>query len=127
MAGLGAVFDSDVVIDFLHGVLPARDELFRYSDTYISGITWVEAQVKVPAHAAEAVAAALGSNFKVIPIDQAVLAETLNVRRRYKLKLPDAIILASARTRGLTLVTRNTKEFPPTLPGIRIPYTLKTP
>jgi predicted nucleic acid-binding protein len=36
----------------------------------------------------------------------------------------DAIILASALTRGRVLITRNTKDFPAEMPGIRIPYTL---
>jgi len=40
------------------------------------------------------------------------------------LRSPDAIILASAQIRGRVLVTRNIKDFPAAMPGIRIPYTL---
>lgn len=36
----------------------------------------------------------------------------------------DAIILATALTRGRVLVTRNIKDFPAEMPGIRVPYTL---
>jgi predicted nucleic acid-binding protein len=45
-------------------------------------------------------------------------------RERPRLKLPDAIILATAQTRGRVLVTRNTKDFPAEMPGIRVPYVL---
>jgi predicted nucleic acid-binding protein len=126
MAGIAAVFDSDIVIDFLNGVEDARTELLRYTDAYISCITWVETQVKVPAPLADDVLAAINSNFKVIPIDQPVLADALALRRQHKIKLPDALIWASARTKQLTLVTRNSKDFSEKLPGIRIPYRLDT-
>ena len=36
----------------------------------------------------------------------------------------DAIILATAQVNGAILVTRNSKDFPANMPGIRIPYTV---
>jgi predicted nucleic acid-binding protein len=39
-----------------------------------------------------------------------------------KIRVPDAIILATARVESLLLVTRNTRDFPADLPGIRVPY-----
>ena len=39
-------------------------------------------------------------------------------------KLPDALILATARDREITLLTRNTKDFPEDDPNIRVPYRL---
>ena len=41
-----------------------------------------------------------------------------------RLKLPDAYVLATAQVSGAILITRNTKDFPAEMPGIRIPYTL---
>jgi hypothetical protein len=38
------------------------------------------------------------------------------------MKLPDAIIWASAQANAMLLVTRNTKDFPATDPGVRVPY-----
>jgi hypothetical protein len=40
------------------------------------------------------------------------------------MRLPDAIIWASAQKENALLVSRNTKDFPVDAPGIRIPYTL---
>ena len=38
------------------------------------------------------------------------------------MKLPDAIVWASARRQGRLLVSRNTKDFPAGDPGVRHPY-----
>ena len=38
--------------------------------------------------------------------------------------LADALTLAAAQTAGKILITRNTKDFPAEMPGIRVPYTL---
>ncbi len=45
-------------------------------------------------------------------------------RERPRLKSPDAIMLATSQIRGRVLITRDTKDFPAAMPGIRIPYTL---
>jgi hypothetical protein len=37
--------------------------------------------------------------------------------------LPNAYILATAQVNGAILVTRNTADFPATMPGVRVPYT----
>jgi predicted nucleic acid-binding protein len=46
------------------------------------------------------------------------------LRLKRKLRLPDAIILASARVNGWMLLTRNTRDFDPRWPEIREPYRL---
>lgn len=40
------------------------------------------------------------------------------------MRLPDAIIWASAQSQGALLVTRNSNDYPPEEPGIRVPYRL---
>ena len=48
----------------------------------------------------------------VIPLDDAVIKQTILLRRQYKrLKLGDAIIVATAIAYGLTIITRNTNDF----------------
>jgi predicted nucleic acid-binding protein len=51
-----------------------------------------------------------------------VVREAITLRREQKLKLPDAIIWASARLNQALLVTCNTKDFDHRDAGIRIPY-----
>ncbi len=60
--------------------------------------------------------------FRVHPVDKGVAERAVDIRRREKIRLPDAIIWATAQHLGLLLVTRNTRDFPTRNPGIRIPY-----
>jgi predicted nucleic acid-binding protein len=41
-----------------------------------------------------------------------------------RIKLMDAMVLATAQVNGAILITRNTKDFPAEMTGIRVPYTL---
>ena len=40
------------------------------------------------------------------------------------MKLLDAYVLATAQVNNAILITRNTKDFPANMPGIRVPYTI---
>ena len=63
--------------------------------------------------------------FGVDELDEEIALRAAALRRELRrLRSPDAIILATAQLRGRTLVTRNTKDFPAGMPGIRVPYTI---
>jgi hypothetical protein len=47
----------------------------------------------------------------VIELEQAIKIKTADIRKQHKIKLPDAIIAATAVVYDLTLITRNTKDF----------------
>ncbi len=120
---VGALFDTNILIDYLGGRLEARRELERYSETGISIITWMEVLVGAKPDTEIATKQFLRS-FDVVPIDEAVAERAVALRQQYRMRLPDAIIWASADTRRMLLVTRNTKDFPAHMPGIRVPYTI---
>ena len=44
-------------------------------------------------------------------IDEQIAEKTIEVRKKYGLKLPDAFIAATALVKNLILVTRNEKDF----------------
>ncbi len=48
---------------------------------------------------------------RVFELDTNVVNTTIQLRKNRRIKLPDAIIAATAIVYGLTLVTRNTKDF----------------
>lgn len=52
----------------------------------------------------------IGDSF-VIGLEQAIKDKTIEIRKHYHLKLPDAIIASSAIVYDLHLITRNTKDF----------------
>ncbi len=47
----------------------------------------------------------------IYPMDDTIVDKTIEVRCLYKIKLPDAIIAATALVTELTVITRNTKDF----------------
>jgi len=50
-------------------------------------------------------------NSRIFSLDDEIVDKTIEVRRKYKLKLPDAIIAATAMVNNLILVTHNKKDF----------------
>jgi predicted nucleic acid-binding protein len=118
-----ALFDTNILIDYLNGIAQAAGELERYDDRCISIITWMEVLIGAKPELAAATRDFLDS-FAHVDIDEAVAERAVVLRQKYKIKLPDAIIWASADANSALLVTRNTKDFPAEAPGIRIPYKL---
>ncbi|GAA4786188.1 hypothetical protein GCM10023231_12650 [Olivibacter ginsenosidimutans] len=47
----------------------------------------------------------------IIQFNHEIVDETIRLRKKYKIKLPDAIIAASTLTTGCTLITHNLKDF----------------
>ncbi len=46
----------------------------------------------------------------------------VELQQSRRIRLPDALIWATAQVHGLLLVTRNTRDFPADDPGVRVPY-----
>lgn len=124
----GFTFDSNILIDALAGFSQARREISRANEVYgrawISRMVWVEVMSKGEIDALQVTERFL-SGFVIEDVDAEIASRAAALRReRKKLRSPDALILATAQLRGRVLVTRNTKDFPAEMPGIRVPYTL---
>ncbi len=117
-----AVFDTNILIDYLSGSTKAKSELDSFEDIYISLVTWMEILVGAAEGAEESEIREFLNRFRVAPVDERVAERAVAIRRSQKLRLPDAIIWATAQQLGILLVTRNTRDFPAKHPGIRVPY-----
>ncbi|MGA2052017.1 MAG: type II toxin-antitoxin system VapC family toxin [Opitutales bacterium] len=117
-----AVFDSDVLIDYLLGQPKARVELQKYDQRLISVVSWTEVMIGAKNADENRRCRDFLAAFSVVPFDQTVAEEAGRLRQAHNIKLPDAIIWASARTSDALLVTRNTKAFPKHDPFVRFPY-----
>lgn len=124
----GYSLDANILIDALLEHEPAHRELRRIAGTgarmWISRLAWIEAVSKGNDAVMRDTLLFLG-RFGLDEIDEEISQRAAALRRhRPRLRSPDAIILATAQIRGRVLVTRNTKDFPAAMPGIRVPYTL---
>jgi predicted nucleic acid-binding protein len=111
------------LIDYLNAVPQARAELQLYPRKAISIITWMEVMVGARSEVESATRAFL-SGFEVVGLDETIAERAVDLRRSHRIKLPDAIIWATAQTRAMLLVTRNTRDFAADDPGVRLPYEL---
>ena len=124
----GFAFDANIIIDAMVGYPPARGEIARAvaggSRAWVSRMAWIEVLSKGDEPVVRD-AIAFMSHFGLDEIDEEIALRAAALRReRPRLKSPDAVILATAQLRGRVLVTRNTKDFPAEMPGIRVPYIL---
>ncbi|MGM0593559.1 MAG: type II toxin-antitoxin system VapC family toxin [Pseudomonadota bacterium] len=118
-----ALLDTNILIDYLNGVEAARDELERFDTVLISTITWMEVMVGADEDEAATIKAFL-ARFIQLPLTTDIAERAVTIRRRTRMRLPDAIIWASAKSQSALLVSRNSKDFPPDEPGIRMPYSV---
>jgi len=118
-----AVFDTNILIDYLNAVPQARAELERYDAKAISIVTWMEVMIGAD-KAVEAATRAFLDGFELIALDYTVACLAVELRRQHRMRLPDAIIWASAQVKAMLLVTRNIRDFPAGDPSVRAPYQL---
>lgn len=106
------LIDTNVLIDAQMKKLPAESLRFLAGvidkDFTISFITYIEYRgYKDVSEAAEQFIELAN----VIGIDEDIIETCVVLRRNRSIKLPDAIIAATALSRKLTVITRNTSDF----------------
>lgn len=106
------IIDSNIVIEAVNADnRPLRELIERYVPS-VSAITLVE--VLGYPRLDETDRRDLGDFFAlttVLPISDEVIDRAIALRQRRKMGLGDALIAATALAHGLTLVTRNVKDF----------------
>src|SRR5690554_6450859 len=106
--GKGYLIDSNAVIEFLSGTLPVHasdwiQEICDQNCHYLSVINKIE----IPGFNGSPPEMKIFNEFiqsaKVLHLTDAVVGRTIEIRKIYKIKLPDAIIAATAIVYQLTL------------------------
>lgn len=115
------LFDTNILIDYLSGVQAAKAELSRFENQAISLITWMEVMVGTTP-ATETDTRKFLASFHMLAIDATVAERAVLLRQSKRIKLPDAIIWATAQVNDRLLITRNSKDFAANEPGVIIPY-----
>jgi predicted nucleic acid-binding protein len=119
------VLDSVILIDHFNGIEGATHFIERHAGNLaVSAITRAEVLAGF-SESEVALGAAVLDALHFLPMDMAVSDEAARIRRRTRLKLPDAIQAAFATHHNLKLATRNTKDFTPRrFPFVVVPYRL---
>ena len=87
-----------------------------------SVVSWMEVMTGAENDSERYAAETLFESMRHIELSVEIASRAVDLRRQLRLKLPDAIVLATADREGCILVTRNAKDFDPQDPRIRIPY-----
>lgn len=96
-----ALGESPEIITFVKDNEPAVSDISRVEVLGFHKITQPEIQFLE----------AFFLSSRVLPIDETIILRAIDLRQKRKIALGDALIAATALTHGLTLVTRNTKDF----------------
>ena len=121
MGIMQAIFDTNILIDYLMGYEQAKIELKQYNSPQISIITKMEVLIGTTEDNEEIIRDFL-DNFIIIPLNEDIAEIAVEIRKKNKIKLPDAIIWATAKYKNSLLITRNIKDFSIQSADIKIPY-----
>ena len=120
MSGKTFLLDTNIIIHLSYGELNTSDFSSSGDRLCISAITYMEA-LGYPFKTKEdkSFVKMLCNSFDLFDLTKPIIEKTIEIRKRSKIKLPDAIIAASALVNNAALVTNNVKDFK-TIDGISI-------
>ena len=116
--------DTNVVIGLVGGLLPAPAaewlKAVMIGDTHhVSAVTRIELFSKQLGPGETATLAGFVQSIKMIGLEEPIIRRTIALRQQRKMKLPDALIAATALVHKPLPVTRNLADFR-NIPGLAV-------
>jgi predicted nucleic acid-binding protein len=115
--GVKYLWDTNIVIYFLQKLFPSEietwiDSILEMHQPCISVITEIELMCwKVADKNDQALLQRFIQEITVVDLEKSIKIKTAEIRKSTRIKLPDAIIAATALVHKCTLLTRNYKDF----------------
>jgi len=109
--------DTNILIGFFKGDPAVRRALERFDSLRIPALAYAEFMVGLPYESQRAaVDEAIDALFDIVHTDRALCQQAAVLRRTMRLKIPDAMIYATARAGGGVLITAD-RDFTRGLTG----------
>jgi len=110
------LLDSNTIIDYIAGLYPYKVEQWLNQivdeEINVSIITKIEVLSFDPDKDDNyQILADFFETSNIFGLTNDIVSKTIQIRQKQKIKLPDAVIASTALVNGLTLVSRNSKDF----------------
>ena len=109
------MIDSNSVIDYLGNKFPS--DSMQFMNAVVDAVPTVSVITKIEVLGSDApqeyysLLTSFMNDATIIDLIPAIVDQNITLRKLYRIKLPDAIIAATAIVYQLTIITRNTKDF----------------
>ena len=113
--GMNMLVDSNVIIDYVSNRIPEKSakqlDIYFNSNFSVSIISKIEVLgFNTQEYELEQLKSFIQLS-SIVYIDEAVAGKTIEIRRMKRIKLPDAIIAATALVKNCILLSHNTTDF----------------
>ena len=110
------LIDTNTIIYLLDKKLPATAESFLITiideSCQLSVISQIELLSWQPPRTEDkTILEAFVADCRIIDLSSAIIQQTIQLRQTYRIKLPDAVIAATALVNNWTLISRNDNDF----------------
>lgn len=123
MSGTKALLDSNAIIYATKRIIDAERLLSEHDSYFVSIISFIEVYgYGFPNAAEKAIADEIFKNLEIVNLDNSIAQQSIIYRKNptKKIKLPDAVILATARILHADLVTNNQADFEKVDPSVNL-------
>ncbi len=112
MSGNKGLLDSNVIIDASKGIISAQDIINEYDYIYTSIISYIETQgYNFSDNEEKEIVNQILNSVEVVNLNKDIADIAIDYRKQKKIKLPDALIFATAKHLNADLLTSDISDF----------------
>jgi len=112
MSGNKGLLDSNVLIDASKGIVSTQDIVNEYDYLYTSIISYVETLgYNYSDNEEKEIVKQILDNVEIVDLNKQIADIAIDYRKIKKIKLPDALVLATAKYLNANLLTSDVSDF----------------